>query len=147
MSVSRPYVRQPTPSPPGIRPGARDIGPGHRAGFSLIEVMVAMLVLTVLTLGGAAALFHSSRIIAHQNHRRVALEVANQHIEQLRTTAFHMVPTGTRETTAMVNGWTRKVITVVTETGSPSRPLKEVVVQVQYQAEDDPVGLSTRLAP
>ncbi len=50
-------------------------------GFSLIEIMVALLLLTALVLGGSAALSYSRSMIAKQKHQRAALAVATSVME------------------------------------------------------------------
>lgn len=59
-----------------------------RAGFTLVEVMIALLMLSILTIGGAAMLSRASETIAYQEHKRAAIEAANQRMEMIRATPY-----------------------------------------------------------
>lgn len=108
-------------------------------GFTLVEVMFSMLILTVLALGGGAALSHSGRIVAIQKNKRVAIEVANRHLERLRVSA--LLSAGHFETTALINGQTRRVFTDIVD----KEGFKQVVVQVEYRTGGDWVSLATNM--
>ena len=55
----------------------------RRTGASLIEVMYTILLLSILSVGGAAYLSHSRAECYAQLSRRSALEVANTRLEEL----------------------------------------------------------------
>ena len=65
---------------------------GSRSGFTIAEVMVAVVVLTVgvLALVGSAAL--TSRMLGQGRHSTRAGQVAAARIERLRQIAFSTVP-------------------------------------------------------
>ena len=48
----------------------------RKSGFSLVEIMVAALLLAVLALGGAAVLYHTGAILQVQEMRRKAIDQA-----------------------------------------------------------------------
>ncbi len=54
-----------------------------RRGATLVEVMLASMVLAVLALGGGAFVYRSRAEIALQKSRRVAVELANARLEEL----------------------------------------------------------------
>jgi len=54
-----------------------------KSGFSLIEVLLAILILAVLAVGGAAVIFQTSDGIRVEANKRMALEVANRRLETL----------------------------------------------------------------
>ena len=56
----------------------------NKSGFSLIEVMVAMLVLLVLMVGGAMVLYTTSADIQIYGNKRVAMERARTQLEVLQ---------------------------------------------------------------
>lgn len=59
----------------------------QRSGFSLLEVMIALLLLSVMTIGGAAMMMHSGETLAYQENKRAAIEAANRRMELIRSTA------------------------------------------------------------
>lgn len=61
----------------------------HKSGFSLIEIMVAALVLAVLAVGGAAVLAHTGASIQIQGNKRVALALANARLETARVQNYY----------------------------------------------------------
>ena len=59
-----------------------------RGGGTLVEVMIAAVVLMVIALAGGAFLYHGRANVAIQKNKRVALEVANSRLEDLRASAY-----------------------------------------------------------
>jgi Tfp pilus assembly protein PilV len=59
-----------------------------RAGTSLVEIMIASVVLAVLALGVAASIEQSRSKNMMQRQRRTAAEVANGRMEALRAAAY-----------------------------------------------------------
>ena len=57
-------------------------------GVTLIEIMIALVILTVIALGTAASLNLSQSMTANQRLRRLAMEEANGRIEDIRS-AIH----------------------------------------------------------
>ncbi|NQU40780.1 MAG: prepilin-type N-terminal cleavage/methylation domain-containing protein [Lentisphaerae bacterium] len=55
----------------------------HRRGATLIEVMLASIILAILALAGSAFVYRSRADIALQKNRRVAVELANDRLEEL----------------------------------------------------------------
>lgn len=61
----------------------------HKSGFSLIEIMVAALLLAVIAVGGAAVLSHTGVSIKIQGGKRVAIELANARLETARAQNYY----------------------------------------------------------
>ena len=61
---------------------------GASKGFTLVEVMIAMIVLAVLALGGASFLAYSRMQVDVQRNKRAALEAATGRMEELRAAGF-----------------------------------------------------------
>ena len=61
----------------------------QKCGFTLVEVMVAIAILTVMALGSAAFLYHSRVGIFYQGNKRVALEAANSRLEEIRASQYN----------------------------------------------------------
>ena len=107
----------------------------------MVEVMFAALILVVLALGGSAIIRHSGSTVAIQKNKRVAIEAASRQLEQLR--AAPNLSTGSFETTTIINGQSRRVLTDVVDVGNLARPLKQVTVQVEYRSGGNLVSLET----
>lgn len=112
-----------------------------KAGSTLIEVMLAALILVVLALGGGAILRHSGSTVAIQKNKRVAIEAASRQLEWLRVDPN--LSEGSFETAAIINGQSRRVLTDVVDAGNSARPLKQVTVRVEYRSGDNWVSLTT----
>ena len=59
-----------------------------KAGFSLIEVMIAMLLLAILVIGTVAIATHSGETIAVQGIRREAIAAAHRRMEEVRSELY-----------------------------------------------------------
>ncbi len=62
-----------------------------RAGSSLVETMVAIVVLAVIALAGAAYLYHARGDIYNARNKRIAQEAASQRLELVRATPYSRV--------------------------------------------------------
>lgn len=141
----------------------------RRSGTSLVEVMVAVVLLAVLAIGGAASLHLArSQMVSQRNHR-MALEVAGGRLEALRAAAYTQVTplvqnyvanfvdlmTGAWRVSAAdpgetvsIGGRARPMVTTVTyvdaDAGSASYDLLRFRVSVQYGTRtQDVVRLET----
>ena len=63
----------------------------HKSGFSLIEIMVAALVLAALAVGGAAALYHAGAGIQEQELKRMAVDQAMERLELVKRTKYSII--------------------------------------------------------
>ena len=77
-------------------------------GFTLLETVIAMLVMTVVGLGVASAFFYAVSNTANAADREMAMAVAQQRLEQLRSVAF---------TDATMNATPTPAVTTVTRAG------------------------------
>jgi prepilin-type N-terminal cleavage/methylation domain-containing protein len=59
-----------------------------KAGFSLVEIMTATVILAVLAVGSAAILANTGVIIRGEKNKRMAVERANERLELIRQTSF-----------------------------------------------------------
>lgn len=115
----------------------------NHAGFTLIEVILAMLILAVLALGGGALLSRVGETVAIQENKRAAIEVASQQLEKLRSGEDLVV--GSFVGSVGVNGQVRSIQTDVFDVGNSARPLKQVLVRVEYRAGGNWVSLETNM--
>ena len=63
----------------------------NKKGDTLVEVMMAVVVIVIVAVGGAAFIYYSSAQIAIDSTRRVALEIANARLENLRAAGFAVI--------------------------------------------------------
>jgi prepilin-type N-terminal cleavage/methylation domain-containing protein len=111
-------------------------------GFTLIETSIAMVIMMVAGLGVVSLFVYSIGYNSGGNDRAVAIGIAQQHIEQLRSVPFTDSILNVSSATVLTpdtisNGRTYKVTRTVTgsnndATGSPT--LKTITIRV------DPTG-------
>jgi len=58
-------------------------------GFSLIEVLIALVILVMVILGGGLYFFYGRLGINREGYRRVALELASQRLEELKAAKWN----------------------------------------------------------
>lgn len=57
-------------------------------GFSLIEVLIALVILVIVILGGGLYFFYGRLGINREGYRRAALELASQRLEELKAAKY-----------------------------------------------------------
>lgn len=60
----------------------------NSTGATLMEVMIAMIILAIMATAGAAYLHFSRASLAVQRNKRTALEAANTRMEDIRSTTY-----------------------------------------------------------
>lgn len=63
----------------------------RRRGATLVEVMIASVILLVMALGSTAFMYHGRAEIGIQRNRRVAVDVSNSRLEELRASNYDAV--------------------------------------------------------
>ena len=71
----------------------------RKQGASLVEVVVAMVVLATLAIAGAAFLAQARGDVSNQRNRRAAVEVAVSRLEAIRTSLYSDVAPPTKDYT------------------------------------------------
>jgi prepilin-type N-terminal cleavage/methylation domain-containing protein len=61
-------------------------------GFTLIECVIAILLLTIVLVGGMAFYFYSYGNLQAATHRRMAMQVANAVLEGLKNAGYSNLP-------------------------------------------------------
>ena len=56
----------------------------NNQGFTLIECTIALLLLTIVLVGGMAFYFYSYSYFQTANHKRIAMQIANAKLEDLK---------------------------------------------------------------
>jgi len=113
--------------------------------------MLASVILAIIALAGGAFVYRSRADIALQKNRRVAVELANERLEELMyDTAFadlsDMVATSPHDETLTINrigNYRRR--TAVSQTGSEHDECLQITVRMRYNPRDtaDEVRLET----
>ena len=62
--------------------------PKSASGFTLVEVLIAIVILAVVAIGSVAFIYHSQAGIIFQGDKRVALEIANSRLEEIRASQY-----------------------------------------------------------
>lgn len=118
-------------------------GAAGEAGFTLIETAVAMVVMMVAALAAASLFIYAVKNNTGGSERAIAMAVAQQQIEQLRSVAYDdatLAPGTTGLTAATVAGRRYSIVRqVVVETNSDnsSKNLKRITVTVAPLSERD----------
>jgi type II secretory pathway pseudopilin PulG len=106
-------------------------------GFTILETLVSIIILTVFLSGGIAIYTNATAIMTVATHKKIAMEMANQFLEQLKKAGY-----SNALLTDTAGGWTPAspgtIITFgdfsanlqrrITNTGSPSNKTVEVRV-------------------
>jgi type II secretory pathway pseudopilin PulG len=61
--------------------------PNNR-GATIVESMLAIALLLIVVIGGAAFIYHNAGAIAIEKNKRIALEVANRRLEEMRASNY-----------------------------------------------------------
>lgn len=126
-----------------------------RRGFTLIEVMVAMVILSIVLLGLGRFVASFTRAVGTSNVRTTATEVARSRIELARAEPRYdsLVPKyGPPSAGADSTGFfgypfmRRRTVVVRDQSGTPARDFTRVTVVVTDPSLRDTVSLSTVVA-
>jgi len=79
----------------------------HQKGMTLVELMVAMIIFVIGMIGGLTYFFYGRGHISLSQHRRVALQLASQKIEDLKATTYINVICGSDNVTIDNMSYTR----------------------------------------
>jgi prepilin-type N-terminal cleavage/methylation domain-containing protein len=134
------------------RPSRSPKGAGQR-GFTLLEVIVALSMMMVAGLGAGAVFLHAAGNNTGAGERALAMAVAQQRVERLRSISFDLV--ASENTTVESAGRSYNIVTTVTvldtDADDGKDTLKDIVVQVtptntHEKWATDPVVLRTQRA-
>lgn len=101
----------------GMSPRRRISGPeappadGARAGFTLVELLVAMIIFAVGMLGLAATAGSVTRMMGGAKRQTIAAQVAQSRIERLRAAPCTSLTSGTETVRGIKNIWTVQAVT------------------------------------
>lgn len=84
---------------------------GTRAGFTLVELLVAMIIFAVGMLGLAATAGSVTRMMGGAKRQTIAAQVAQSRIERLRATPCTTLTSGSETVRGVTNFWTVSAVT------------------------------------
>lgn len=143
---------------------------GTKQGGTLIEILLACLILTILAIAGATAIYQTGSGLSAQKSRRIALGIANSRLEEVRSTPFSVLTAliaqnyntnyiqksgnafvlGSTETVS-INGKVMPIKTTIqyvdADGGSTTYDYLRVTTWVQYRSATDVVTLQTAEGP
>ncbi len=105
---------------------SRDPAAQGRQGFTLVELIVAVIVLAIGVLGLASTAAVVTRQMGGSQMQNIAAAVAQQRFERLRALPCASLANG--------NATTRRITETWTVTGGASDPVRTVSVAVSYKA-------------
>jgi len=108
----------------------------RRHGTSLVEVMLAVLILIIAVMGVSSTYVSGRRELVNQRYYQAAAQLAVQSIEELKATGYAGISEGEREEELTVNGLTYVRNTQTELTATPStqvpKPCKKVTVTITW---------------
>lgn len=83
----------------------------NQCGFTVIESLISMLLLGVILTGGLSIYFNSKKILTLVQHKKIATEIANSKLEEIRSLSptalsaiYGTATPGTEELIETING-------------------------------------------
>lgn len=73
----------------------------NQKGVTLVEIMVAILIFTIVMLGGLVFFFYGRAHISHSNHQRAALGLAKERMEMWKADDYDNITTQTHSTVSL----------------------------------------------
>jgi Tfp pilus assembly protein PilV len=108
----------------------------RRHGTSLVEVMLAILILIIAVIGVSSTYVSGRRELVKQRYYQAAAQLASQSIEELKATGYAGISEGQEEEEFTVNGLTYVRNTQTELTATPStelpKPCKKVTVTITW---------------
>jgi Tfp pilus assembly protein PilV len=108
----------------------------RRHGTSLVEVMLAVLILVIAVIGVSTTYVSGRRELAKQRHYQAAAQLAAQSIEELKATGYAGIGEGEEEEEFTINDLTYVRNTQTELTATPStevpKPCKKVTVTITW---------------
>jgi len=125
-------------------------------GFTLIESWVSMLLLAIILVGGIALYVNSQELMTLAMHNRIASQMANKEMEDLKNTPYANLVAGTTSSNIVVGSLNASTadglgrwITVYDPVGPNN--YKEVEVRIAWReankTNDREINLTTYIAP
>ena len=98
----------------GMSPRRRTLrarGTKSRAGFTIVELIVAMMVFAVGVLGLAATAASVTRLMGGARRQTIAANIAQSRLEKLRASPCGTLTSGADTVRGVINKWTVQAVT------------------------------------
>ena len=119
-------------------------------GISLVEVMVALVVLAVIVIGAAAFFSGGRGTIEESAQRRTAAQIAHQQVELARAGGYEALAGagGTATVDDVEYSWTLVVTVGQADPGDADSSYKQMRIVVDWpRLRGSPVAVETAMAP
>jgi len=63
-----------------------------KRGFTLIESLISLILLSIVLTGGMQFYFNSQKLVSLASHKRLALHIANARLEEMRKNGYGALP-------------------------------------------------------
>ncbi len=104
------------------------------AGFTLIEVLVAMVIFAIASAATVSLMYHSTRMVAENSSSSQAITVAQRVLEDLRTLDYEDIEDGSFSYTWAAKNKTFNASWSVYE-DAPEAGLKTIIVTVTWDGK------------
>ncbi len=111
----------------------RGSGRPRRRGMTLVEVMMALVILTITSVGSGAFFYQAFGMIETYRSKRLALDIASARLDRLQSAGTNYADVAdTSETGLTIGQWPATLSTQVTERFDAPARYKEVKVTVSW---------------
>jgi prepilin-type N-terminal cleavage/methylation domain-containing protein len=128
----------------------------NKSGFSIIESIISMVLLSICVTGGMAYYFNASKIMALATDKKIAMEIANEDLEKIREGGYDQLNAVVANESIVYGNFTadiqRSVTDIETNGGIPPKIHKQVTIDVSWPNESGggqprTITLVTSIAP
>ena len=122
-------------------------------GLTLIECLISILLLAIVLAGGMSFYFNSTAVMTLVMHKKTAMEMVTQAMEQIKNDGYLGLPLSGVVDTSMVTfgDFSVQKQRQVTDESGPVPKNKKVEIQVRWFESGNPtartIGLVTYMAP
>ena len=108
-------------------------------GFTLVEVLVALFIIALVILGGGMFFFYGRVTIVREAHRRAAVLVASQRLEELKAAEWDDIasydPTYSLYYISHSNGWAKDLGKLIDTVPGDVLPDGEMETEAQWKPD------------
>ena len=130
----------------------------NNKGFTLIETLISILLLAIVLAGGLSLYFNGNEMVTLSTHKKMALEIANSKMEDLKAGGYVNLPSAGAATTTSIQVGSLNALQSVTVTNMDEAGVggavdyKQVDVNIDWSEggkfkAGQQVKLSTYLSP
>ncbi len=122
---------------------------GAREGHTLLEALIAVVVLSIVVFGAAAFMQAGAVVVDKAQILRTATQVAQDRLEQTKALAYASVvnANGTTTVSGQVYTWTITVTTAQADPGDASSTYKIIHCNVTHSGTGQSVAVRSAVAP